>query len=163
GEGGDLGLVAGGAAQPPEHQRDAVGQFAFDRGTGVEVAEDGGAEGVPLVGVFAREDGSLGAEAVLDGVEAGSLLAGVGARAGGVVGHEAPRGRVTVQKPRLPRAAALWGERLATKAAGKSGEAIRARLDSRAEACRNGTPVIIRPAPVRVITSSAVETTRCSR
>src|SRR5262249_6839758 len=67
-------------------------QLVFEGGGGAEVGDDGVAEGVPLVGIFAGQDGALGAQPVPDGVEGRALLPFGGARAGGVAGHDVPRG-----------------------------------------------------------------------
>ncbi len=88
----DLGLEAGDAAEAPHLQGDSHGQLIFEDAGGPVALHDVVAEGVPLGGVFAGDDGAVGAQAVFGGVLGRALLAFVGARAGGLGRHDVPPG-----------------------------------------------------------------------
>jgi len=75
------------AAELPDGEDDAGGEFELDGAAGGEVVEEIAVEGFEIgVGFDAFEDGGVGVEAVFEGVGADGGLAGAGGGAGGSFG-----------------------------------------------------------------------------
>jgi len=91
----DAGFGAVEAAEAPGGEDDGLGEDLLAGGGGLEIAEEGVAEGVVFGLVLGGEDGALGGEAVAEGVEAGDGLAFGGAGAGGLLGVGAVGGQAS--------------------------------------------------------------------
>lgn len=89
----DAGFGAVEAAEAPGGEDDGLGEDLLAGAGGLEIAEEGVAEGVVLGLVLCGEDGALGGEAVAEGVEAGDGLAFGGTRTGGLLGIGAVGGQ----------------------------------------------------------------------
>ena len=64
-----------GAAQPPQCTGEPKDELAFHGGLSIVVGDDGGFEGLVVLGIFQRADHGLGGEAVAYRIAAGLFLA----------------------------------------------------------------------------------------
>jgi hypothetical protein len=82
----EAGFEAAATDEAPLGHDDLVDEGGFERSGGLELVEEGVAEFVESLIVFAYDDGGLGSEAVFEGIEADGGLAFGGFGAGAVLG-----------------------------------------------------------------------------